>query len=89
MLKKGPHSVLQHSASSIMGEGVEFHRPLRASEDRTLAGFSPSSHEEVSSLFPSGIIGEQAPPEARKWLRAGDEIVSELEALGRLAFRLA
>ena len=38
---------------------------------------------------PQGVIfGEKAPPEARQWLKAGDEIVSELEGLGRLAFRL-
>ncbi len=38
---------------------------------------------------PQGVIfGEKAPPEARRWLKAGDEIASEVEGLGRLQFRL-
>jgi 2-keto-4-pentenoate hydratase/2-oxohepta-3-ene-1,7-dioic acid hydratase in catechol pathway len=35
------------------------------------------------------IFGEKAPLEERRWLRAGDELVSSLEGLGELAFRLA
>ena len=39
---------------------------------------------------PQGVIfGEKAPPEQRRWLRAGDEVTSELEGLGRLTVRLA
>jgi 2-keto-4-pentenoate hydratase/2-oxohepta-3-ene-1,7-dioic acid hydratase in catechol pathway len=39
---------------------------------------------------PQGVIfGEKAPPEERRWLKAGDEVVSELEGLGRLSVRLA
>lgn len=38
---------------------------------------------------PQGVIfGEKAPPEQRRWLRAGDEIVSNLEGLGELTFKL-
>lgn len=38
---------------------------------------------------PQGVIfGEKKPPEERRWLRAGDEVVSELEGLGRLRVRL-
>jgi len=38
---------------------------------------------------PQGVIfGEKAPPEERRWLRAGDEIVSTLEGLGDLRFTL-
>ncbi len=38
---------------------------------------------------PQGVIfGEKAPPEQRRWLRAGDEIRSSLEGLGELAVRL-
>jgi 2-keto-4-pentenoate hydratase/2-oxohepta-3-ene-1,7-dioic acid hydratase in catechol pathway len=38
---------------------------------------------------PQGVIfGEKAPPEQRRWLRAGDSIVSELEGLGELRFML-
>ncbi len=38
---------------------------------------------------PQGVIfGEKAPPGQRRWLRAGDEIVSNLEGLGDLAFKL-
>ncbi len=39
---------------------------------------------------PQGVIlGEKAPPEQRRWLRAGDEVVSSLEGLGELRVRLA
>lgn len=39
---------------------------------------------------PQGVIlGEKAPPEQRRWLRAGDEVVSELEGLGALKVVLA
>ncbi len=39
---------------------------------------------------PQGVIfGEKTPPDQRRWLRAGDEIVSSLEGLGDLAFKLA
>ena len=39
---------------------------------------------------PQGVIlGEKAPPEQRRWLKAGDEVVSILEGLGELRFRLA
>ncbi len=39
---------------------------------------------------PQGVIlGEKAPPEQRRWLRSGDEVVSSLEGLGELRFRLA
>jgi 2-keto-4-pentenoate hydratase/2-oxohepta-3-ene-1,7-dioic acid hydratase in catechol pathway len=32
---------------------------------------------------PQGVIfGEKAPPEQRRWLRAGDTVVSEIEGLG-------
>ena len=35
---------------------------------------------------PQGVIfGETAPPEQRRWLRAGDAVVSSLEGLGELA----
>lgn len=38
---------------------------------------------------PQGVIfGEKAPPKDRRWLRAGDAIVSSLQGLGELAFRL-
>ena len=38
---------------------------------------------------PQGVIfGEKAPPEQRRWLRAGDEVLSRLEGLGDLNFRL-
>ena len=38
---------------------------------------------------PQGVIfGEKAPPEQRRWLRAGDEIVSCVEGLGELAVKL-
>ena len=38
---------------------------------------------------PQGVIfGEKVPPEQRRWLRAGDEIVSSLEGLGDLVVRL-
>ena len=38
---------------------------------------------------PQGVIfGEKAPPEERKWLKAGDKIVSSLEGLGELHFSL-
>lgn len=39
---------------------------------------------------PQGVIlGQKIPPERRRWLRAGDEVVSELEGLGALRFTLA
>jgi 2-keto-4-pentenoate hydratase/2-oxohepta-3-ene-1,7-dioic acid hydratase in catechol pathway len=39
---------------------------------------------------PQGVIlGEKIPPEERRWLRPGDEVVSELEGLGQLRFTLA
>jgi 2-keto-4-pentenoate hydratase/2-oxohepta-3-ene-1,7-dioic acid hydratase in catechol pathway len=39
---------------------------------------------------PQGVIfGEKAPPEQRRWLRAGDEIVSSLEGLGELRITCA
>ena len=39
---------------------------------------------------PQGVIfGEKAPPEQRRWLRAGDEVVSSIEGLGELTVRLA
>ena len=39
---------------------------------------------------PQGVIfGEKIPPEARRWLRAGDEVVAELQGLGKLRVRLA
>ena len=39
---------------------------------------------------PQGVIfGEKAPPEERKWLKAGDEVVSSIEGLGELRVRLA
>ncbi len=39
---------------------------------------------------PQGVIlGEKAPPEQRRWLKAGDEVVSSLEGLGELRVRLA
>lgn len=34
-------------------------------------------------------FGEKAPPEQRRWLRAGDEVTSSLEGLGGLVVRLA
>lgn len=38
---------------------------------------------------PEGVIlGERAPPERRRWLRAGDEVVSSLEGLGELRVTL-
>jgi len=38
---------------------------------------------------PQGVIfGEKAPAEKRQWLKGGDKIVSELEGLGALRFRL-
>ncbi len=38
---------------------------------------------------PQGVIfGEKAPPEQRRWLRAGDEVVSSLEGLGELAVKM-
>ena len=38
---------------------------------------------------PQGVIfGEKAPPEQRRWLRAGDKVLSRLEGLGDLNFRL-
>lgn len=39
---------------------------------------------------PQGVIfGEKAPPEERRWLRAGDRVVSGIEGLGELAITLA
>jgi 2-keto-4-pentenoate hydratase/2-oxohepta-3-ene-1,7-dioic acid hydratase in catechol pathway len=39
---------------------------------------------------PQGVIlGQKIPPEQRRWLRAGDEVVSELEGLGALKVTLA
>lgn len=39
---------------------------------------------------PQGVIfGEKAPPEERRWLKAGDEIVSSVQGLGELRFSLA
>lgn len=39
---------------------------------------------------PQGVIlGEKAPAEQRRWLRAGDEVISELEGLGALRFTLS
>ncbi len=39
---------------------------------------------------PQGVIlGEKVPPEQRRWLKAGDEVVSSLEGLGELRVRLA
>ncbi len=39
---------------------------------------------------PQGVIlGEKIPPEQRRWLCAGDEVVSELEGLGALKVTLA
>ena len=39
---------------------------------------------------PQGVIfGEKAPPEQRRWLRAGDRIVSSLEGLGELEVTMA
>jgi 2-keto-4-pentenoate hydratase/2-oxohepta-3-ene-1,7-dioic acid hydratase in catechol pathway len=35
------------------------------------------------------ILGQKIPPEQRRWLRAGDEVVSELEGLGALKVTLA
>lgn len=38
---------------------------------------------------PQGVIfGESTPPEQRRWLRAGDHIVSRIEGLGALSFKL-
>ncbi len=38
---------------------------------------------------PQGVIfGEKKPPEERRWLRAGDEVVSSVEGLGELSFTL-
>ncbi len=38
---------------------------------------------------PQGVIlGEKAPPEQRRWLRGGDEVVSEIEGLGALKVQL-
>ena len=38
---------------------------------------------------PQGVIfREKAPPEDRKWLKAGDEVVSSIEGLGELRVRL-
>ena len=38
---------------------------------------------------PQGVIfGEMAPPEQRRWLKAGDEVVSTIEGLGELHVRL-
>ena len=38
---------------------------------------------------PQGVIfGEKIPPEQRRWLRAGDEVVSSLESLGELKVKL-
>jgi 2-keto-4-pentenoate hydratase/2-oxohepta-3-ene-1,7-dioic acid hydratase in catechol pathway len=38
---------------------------------------------------PQGVIfGEKAPPEQRQWLKAGDEVVSQIEGLGELRVRL-
>lgn len=38
---------------------------------------------------PQGVIfGEKAPPEERRWLKAGDEVVSSIEGLGDLSVRL-
>ena len=39
---------------------------------------------------PQGVIfGEKAPPHQRRWLRPGDEIVSDIEGLGQLSVQLA
>ncbi len=39
---------------------------------------------------PQGVIlGEKTPPQLRRWLRAGDEVISELEGLGALKVVLA
>jgi 2-keto-4-pentenoate hydratase/2-oxohepta-3-ene-1,7-dioic acid hydratase in catechol pathway len=39
---------------------------------------------------PQGVIlGEKIPPEERRWLRAGDEVVSSLEGLGELRVTMA
>ena len=38
---------------------------------------------------PQGVIfGEKIPRKDRTWLKPGDEVVSELEGLGELRFRL-
>ena len=38
---------------------------------------------------PQGVIlGEKAPPDQRRWLRHGDEIVSEIDGLGQLRVQL-
>ena len=39
---------------------------------------------------PQGVIlGEKAPPDQRRWLRPGDEIVSDIEGLGELRIHLS
>jgi len=38
---------------------------------------------------PQGVIfGEKAPPEQRRWLKAGDVVVSNIEGLGELRVQL-
>ena len=39
---------------------------------------------------PQGVVfGEKAPPHQRRWLKPGDQVVSEIEGLGQLSVQLA
>jgi 2-keto-4-pentenoate hydratase/2-oxohepta-3-ene-1,7-dioic acid hydratase in catechol pathway len=52
--------------------------------------FPLSPGDIIFTGTPQGVIfGQQEPREQRAWLKAGDEITSEIEGLGRLAVTLA
>lgn len=51
--------------------------------------FPLSPRDIIFTGIPQGVIfGQKQPREERAWLKAGDEVTSELEGLGRLTVTL-
>ncbi|MGT2488671.1 fumarylacetoacetate hydrolase family protein [Methylobacterium oryzae CBMB20] len=90
---EGPEQSQAEDAGERPGApGLEHRRhdlQLPPADQLRVEGDDPEAGGHLLHRDPAGVIfGEKIPRKDRAWLKPGDEVVSELEGLGELRFRL-